>query len=188
MKRLNFKSYIVFLLFAAMLTGCSSDDDSTSPDQGNDDPAGENDIVATIETENDGTVEFGYDFPDTKLLKPSLKQESGTEVYSFGLSATSGKYNLTIIGSIDGEGEYSLLDGSSTGVTINLNRDGDDDGAFSPVGIQDAIKGKANLHITSLTQNHIKATFSATLYHMSTGEKATISNGELDSEITREVE
>lgn len=197
----QFKFRQITILLAGLcllfFTACGKKD-KTDPDN-NDNNTGGKDMVATIAFESGDIIDFGYTFPDINLIKPTIsheKESDGSDGYLLTVSGIMGGSTISIIGVINNkEGSYSYTedfdeDEDETGVNIWLHTiDGDDIESFLPFRISDETMGSANITITSLTKNHIKATFSATLYSQKTGKKVTIKGGKIDSKLyRREVE
>lgn len=141
-------------------------------------------IVALIETEADGQVEYAYDFPNIAMSKPKLRKEKTGQKFYF--NAGSGKYSIGMQVVIDGEGEYTSETAKAHEMSITLIRKNAEDKDDTVFKVDDKThKGQATLRITSLSKNHITATFSATLYDPATGEEASLKNGKIDTEIQR---
>lgn len=186
---LNFKTLLLLILVGFAFSSCSSDDDSML-DQ--DDNTGGKDMVANIAFESGDKIDFGYTFPNMNLTKPTITHEKGSNRSVLTISGIMGIYGISIIGVInDKKGNYSYRedfdeDGDETGVMIWLHTmKGDDMESFMPFKMSDETMGSAKVNITSLTKNHIKATFSATLYSQKSGEKVIIKDGKINSGLYR---
>lgn len=194
--QLKFKTLLFLLLIGFAFASCSSDDNS-SPGQGGDNGNGNgngnnngngngtngSDIVATIETDQDGKIDFEDNFDS---LLPYLKAKNEGK-WEFGLNAKDEGYRLVIIGIIDGEGEYTfdIEEENNDFLDFFISRASGTE-IFNPAGdFGDGSIGEATLTITSLTEDHIKAEFSGVLY-TDADKKATITNGKIDSDIDRD--
>ncbi|MGO2358072.1 hypothetical protein [Mesonia sp.] len=184
----SFKALFILLIFA--FASCSSNDnggnqDPTNDNNDNNNNNGGTEVVATIETEADGQIDYAYDFI-LDSMRPKIRHESHDGKDLFFFSSKNGDFSIGMRVFIDGEGEYTL-EAESPYEDLSLIRDEDEghnnDTVFK---IDDNFEDdQATLTITSLTEDHIKATFSATLYNSSTGEKATLTNGKIDTDIIR---
>lgn len=182
----RFKIIAFLLLTSFTFTSCSSDDDGENQDSDNDNNGtnGGTDIVATIETEADGQIDYGHDFPDISMSKPKIRHESDGDIFYF--TSKDGDFRIGMRVVIDGEGEYTAEAASYQEMRISLTREDEGENNDTVFRVDDqSEEGQATLTITSLTENHLKATFSAILYQTDTGEKATLANGKIDTEITR---
>ncbi len=145
--------------------------------------------MATIEFESGDKIDFKHNFT---LFKPTVTHEGEAEQVAFAVAATAGSYGISIISVIDdGPGTYSYdenfdEDGNKEGALIQFsNYEENNVETFVPFYLPEKTMGKTKLTITSLTKDHVKATFSATLYNINTGEKVIIKDGKLNSKINR---
>jgi len=186
--QIKFKTLLLLLLVGWAFTSCSKEDDSiTDPDEN----SGGKDMVATIALESGNEIDFGSNFSNITGAKPTLIHEKGSDQSVLAIAGIMGNRSITITALINGEGDYSYTenfdeDDNETGATISFSRLKDDDMEFfAPFNLSDGTMGTVKLTITSLAENHIKATFSATLFSVKTSEKVTIKDGKIDSELDR---
>lgn len=183
---LKFKSILILLIIGFSLGSCSSDNDATIKDN-----TGGKDMVATVAFESQDPIEFGYNFPNFNIAKPSIVSEKGSDQSILLISGTMDNYSIGITAVIDGKGDYSYIEGfdeegNETAASITLNISSEDElDTFVPFRMSDETIGSVKLSITTLTEDKIKASFSATLYSYTTGEKVVIKNGKVDSRLFR---
>lgn len=95
--------------------------------------------------------------------------------------------NLAIVANITGPGDYNFkdfLEDGEIGTNIDVAERIGPDPNFTHYMNYNVGPNPATLHVISLTDNPIKATFSGQLYPEEGNEVVTITNGFLDTELS----
>lgn len=184
LQKINAKLALLCMSLLIVTASCGKDDTGSPEDEDMQGKA----VQAGFSFDNGTEIKFaGAHAPS---LKPTLMYNKGDAIELLVMNSLMTQdgtlYGLSVIAGIDGVGTYHFIaeaEDDEKGVSFTVTVGADKSTAYLPFRTKDETLGTCTLKITSLTDTHMKATFSATLYS-ETG-KVVVKDGKIDTEIVR---